>query len=59
MRRKDKARALYETAMEAGYSGAACSAIYKTCPYSSQQMMAVIRTVEDVFKVRVLRDEKP
>ncbi|XP_047491179.1 glycine-rich cell wall structural protein 1.8-like [Penaeus chinensis] len=58
--KKDEARACYETAMEAGYSGAACSTIYKTCPYSSQQMMAVIRTIgEDVFKTRVPRDEKP
>nr|XP_027214373.1 glycine-rich cell wall structural protein-like [Penaeus vannamei] len=58
-RRKDEARALYETAMKTGYSGAHCSATYKTCPYSSQQIMAVIRTIgEDVFNTRVLREKK-
>lgn len=59
--KKDEARALYETAMLTGYSGGACSAVYKTCPYTSQQMMAVIRSIgENVFSSKVLRDgDKP
>lgn len=31
--------------MEAGYRGISCSASYSSCPYSAQQMMAVVRAI--------------
>lgn len=45
--KKSDARALYEVAMQAGYAGVSCKDAYHTCPYTSQQIMAVIRAVGD------------
>lgn len=42
---KTVSQAVYEVAMEAGYAGASCSDTYSSCPYTSQQMMAVARVV--------------
>lgn len=42
---KTVSQAVYEVAMEAGYAGASCSDTYSSCPYTSQQIMAVARVV--------------
>lgn len=42
---KTVSQAVYEVAMEAGYAGASCSDTYSSCPYTSQQIMAVVRVV--------------
>ncbi|XP_042210276.1 keratin, type II cytoskeletal 2 epidermal-like [Homarus americanus] len=43
--KKNEARSLYEAAMAAGYDGESCKKLYSSCPYTSQQMMAVVRTI--------------